>query len=93
MDLSTHAQLGRKPAGDPPSKKARVPEEDDEEIESDQFDDEVEASGPPAREPDLSEAELETPQEKRLRLAKLYLEEIERQGEGRPADVYSAQLK
>ncbi|XP_043226672.1 U3 small nucleolar RNA-interacting protein 2-like [Amphibalanus amphitrite] len=63
----------------PAAKRARPADEDDEEIDSDEFEDEP----APADEPDLSETELETAQEKRLRLAKLYLEEIKRQEAGR----------
>ncbi|XP_037090924.1 U3 small nucleolar RNA-interacting protein 2-like [Pollicipes pollicipes] len=69
----------QRPVEAPAAKRARLVEEEDEEIDSDELEDEPVA----AEEPELSETELETAQEKRLRLAKLYLEEIERQERGR----------
>jgi len=75
----------RKPAAAPPAKRARAAAEaEDEEIDSDEADGDGDGRAASAGdEPELSDSQLETAQENRLRLAKLYLQEIERQEAGR----------
>lgn len=71
-----------------PAKRRAVREEDDEEIDSDEVCSGDEAAGSEAASSGGEDvSDTETAQEKRLRLAKLYLEEIKRQEEERDGDV------
>ena len=67
-------------------KKQKQPRKElDEEIQSDSDLDDIEGK-PGAKDVEDEEvSDIETPQEKRLRLAKVYLEEIEREGMSRPS--------
>uniref|UniRef100_A0A1I8PIP4 Uncharacterized protein n=1 Tax=Stomoxys calcitrans TaxID=35570 RepID=A0A1I8PIP4_STOCA len=69
---------GKNIQDNPPAKKK--PQKDDEEIASDsEYESGLEGEGAPNLVFSSDEAEEETPQDKRLRLAKKYLEEIEKQ--------------
>lgn len=62
---------------------------DDEEIDSDDEDQEIDQNGTAAAAPNLEFSEdedIQTPQDKRLRLAKKYLEEIEKEEKSRAED-------